>query len=106
MRFGQEVPVATADDALGDEDHRLTQQTKLFFVADALGLVPPEPAGVVHQQDVEQVHRCVLEKPLEFQALLDASAATELGVPAAVQHQAVGLGEPILVAPLYRWNEG
>ena len=52
--FGQEVPVAAADDALGDEHHRLTQQAKFLFVAYALGLVPTEPAGVVHQQDVER----------------------------------------------------
>ena len=103
--LGQEVPVAATDDALGDEDYNLTQQTKLFFVADALGLVPPEPVGVVHQQDVEQVHLGVLEKPVELQAFLDASAATKLGVPAVAKGQAVGLGEPLLVAPLYRWTE-
>jgi len=43
---------------------------------------------------------------VELQALFDVSAATELGVPAVAQGQAVGLGEPILVAPLDRWNEG
>jgi hypothetical protein len=83
--FGQEIPVAAADDSLGDEYHNLTQLLKLVFVADALGLVTAKTAGVVDQQDIEQIQSSVFQKLLELFAFIDTSTRDELGVPTASQ---------------------
>ena len=37
---------------------------------DAVGLVAAEPAGMVHQEDIEGVQTCVIQKLLELASVL------------------------------------
>ena len=46
--FIEEVPVGPTDNSLRDEDDDFVQSLQVLLVADTLGLIPAEAAGVVH----------------------------------------------------------
>jgi len=98
--LAEEVPVAAADDTLGDEHHHLAQPLHLLFVAYALRLVPAEPGCVVHQEHIKEVKAGILDELAELFSPGHAPAADKLVVPPLPQYKAVALCKSLDIVPL------